>query len=98
MTFPPTLEKSASSREYLGSFMTYCRGVEQSYTKPPKNRPKIKPDKHADQLMHASPLKTTKQTRQEVKGNEKVPFFLRQPRASLRDQGRSLAANMFDCG
>ena len=43
MTFPPTLEKSASSREYPGSSVTLSRRGAKSY-KPPKKCSKIKPD------------------------------------------------------
>ena len=42
MTFPPTLEKSARSREYLGSSVTLLRCGAKSL-KPPEWCPKIKP-------------------------------------------------------
>ena len=42
MTFPLTLEKSARSREYLGSSVTLSRRGAKP-PKPPKKRPKIKP-------------------------------------------------------
>ena len=41
MTFPPTLEKSASSREYPGSSVTLSRRGAKS-SRPPKNCPKNK--------------------------------------------------------